>query len=174
MRWYVIHTYSGHENRVKSALEQSAQRLGLQDKLGRVLIPTEEITEIKHGKRKTTAKQLYPSYLMVEMDLTDDVWNVVSSTPGVTSFLGSRRKPQAMRSAEAARLLARIDGTKVAGPADIPFHAGDSVKIVDGPFANFTGVINEVDKQHGKVKVMVTIFGRTTPVELDFIQINEI
>jgi transcriptional antiterminator NusG len=174
MRWYVIHTYSGHENRVKSALEQAAQRLGLQDKLGRVLIPTEEVTEIKHGKRKTSAKQLYPSYLMVEMDLTDDVWNVVSSTPGVTSFLGSRRKPQPMRDAEAQRLLSRIEGTKYQGPVVIPFQVGESVKIVDGPFANFTGVINEVDKQHGKVKVAVTIFGRTTPVELDFIQINEL
>ena len=174
MHWYVLHTYAGHENRVKSALESAALRYGFQDKIGRVLIPTEDVTEIKKGRRKTTAKQLFPSYLMVEMDMTDEVWNVVSTTPGVTSFLGTRRKPQPMRDSEAMTLIGRSHGDKRQGPTIIPFKKGETVKITDGPFATFTGVIDEIDSEHGRVKVLVTIFGRTTPVELDFIQINEI
>lgn len=174
MRWYVIHTYAGHEQKVKQALEAAARRRGLEDKIGRVLIPTEEVTEIKKGKRKTTTKQLFPSYLMIEMDLTDEVWNVVSTTPGVTSFLGTRRKPQPMRESEANRLIARIEGDKRQGPVVIPYRLGETVKIVDGPFSGFTGVIEHIDSEHGKVRVMVTIFGRTTPVELDFLQITSL
>jgi transcriptional antiterminator NusG len=174
MRWYVIHTYAGHENRVKSALESAALRYGFQDKIGRVLIPTEDVTEIKKGRRKTVAKQLFPSYLMVEMDMTDEVWNVVSTTPGVTSFLGTRRKPQPMRDSEAQRLISRMDGEKRQGPVVIPYQKGETIKIIDGPFASFTGVIEEIDNEHGKVRVMVTIFGRTTPVELDSMQINSL
>ncbi len=174
MRWYVIHTYAGHEQRVKQSLEAAAHRRGLEDKIGRVLIPTEEVTEIKKGKRKTSTKQLFPSYLMIEMDLTDEVWNVVSTTPGVTSFLGTRRKPQPMRDSEAKRLIARIEGDKHQGPVVIPYRVGETIKIIDGPFANFTGVIEQIDTEHGKVKVMVTIFGRTTPVELDFLQITSL
>jgi transcriptional antiterminator NusG len=174
MHWYVIHTYAGHENRVKTALETAAQRYGLQDKMGRVLIPTEEVTEIKKGRRKTSAKQLFPSYLMVEMDMTDAVWNVVSTTPGVTSFLGTRRKPQPMRDSEAQRLISRMEGEKRQGPVVIPYQKGETVKIIDGPFNSFTGVIEDIDNEHGKVRVMVTIFGRTTPVELDFMQINSL
>ena len=174
MHWYVLHTYAGHENRVRQALEAAALRHGFQDKVGRILIPTEEVTEIKKGKRTTSAKQLFPSYLMIEMDLTDDVWNVVSTTPGVTSFLGTRRKPQPMRDSEAHRLITRMEGEKRSGPVVIPFQKGESVKITDGPFATFTGIIDDIDAEHGRVKVMVTIFGRTTPVELDFMQITTI
>lgn len=174
MRWYVIHTYAGHEQRVKQSLEAAAHRRGLEEKIGKVLIPTEEVTEIKKGKRKTSSKQLFPSYLMIEMDLTDEVWNVVSTTPGVTSFLGTRRKPQPMRDSEANRLIARMEGDKRQGPVVIPYRTGETIKITDGPFASFTGVIEHIDPDHGKVKVMVTIFGRTTPVELDFLQITSI
>jgi len=174
MRWYVIHTYAGHEHRVKLALETAAHRLGLQDKIGQVLIPTQEVTEIRKGKRKTSSKQLFPSYLMIEMDLTDEVWNAVSTTPGVTSFLGTRRKPQPMRDSESNRLISRMEGEKRHGPVVIPYKKGETIKITDGPFTGFTGLVEALDTEHGRVKVMVTIFGRTTPVELDFLQITSI
>jgi transcription termination/antitermination protein NusG len=174
MRWYVLHTYAGHENRVKAALESAVKARGMDGKIGRVLIPTEEVTELKKGKRKLSSKQLFPSYIMVEIDLTDEVWNIVSTTPGVTSFLGTRRKPQPMRDSEAQMLIGRMQGDKRSGPVLIPYKKGETVKITDGPFATFTGIIDEVDPEHGRVKVMVTIFGRTTPVELDFMQITTI
>ncbi|MDI6739892.1 MAG: transcription termination/antitermination protein NusG [Candidatus Edwardsbacteria bacterium] len=174
MRWYVLHTYAGHENRVKLALESATKARGLEGKIGRVLIPTEEVTELKKGRRKVSSKQLFPSYMMVEIDLTDEVWNIVSTTPGVTSFLGTRRKPQPMRDSEAQMLIGRMQGDKRSGPVLIPYKKGETVKITDGPFATFTGIIDEIDSEHGRVKVMVTIFGRTTPVELDFMQITAI
>ncbi|HTY07546.1 MAG TPA: transcription termination/antitermination protein NusG [Candidatus Edwardsbacteria bacterium] len=172
LRWYVLHTYAGHENRVKLALEAAVKARGLDGKIGRVLIPTEEVTELKKGKRKQSSKQLFPSYMMIEMDLTDEVWNMVSTTPGVTSFLGTRRKPQPMRDSEAQMLISRMQGDKRSGPVVIPYKKGETVRITDGPFATFTGLIDEIDPEHGRIKVMVTIFGRTTPVELDFMQIT--
>ncbi|MEE9441252.1 MAG: transcription termination/antitermination protein NusG [candidate division Zixibacteria bacterium] len=170
--WYAVHTYSGHEQKAKRYLESAIQSSALIEKFGDVLIPTEQVTEMKDGKRSTSTKKFLPSYILVEVDLDKATQNMVISTPGITNFVGAKGKPQPLKQEEVNRILGQVDQTREAEVTDIPFMAGDQVKVIDGPFADFAGFISEVNMERKKAKVMVSIFGRPTPVELDFLQVE--
>lgn len=171
-RWYVIHTYSGHENKVKTILEGEIKAQGMEGKITNVIIPTEEVVEMKDGKKTTSAKKFLPSYILVEMEMSRGTWHLVRNTPGVTSFVSTGDKPQALRPEEMERIMAQMDRTKTKAASEIPFKVGEAVKVVDGPFTDFSGVIGEINPERGKLKVMVSIFGRSTPVELNFLQVK--
>jgi transcriptional antiterminator NusG len=173
-RWYVIHTYSGHESKVKTILEREVKIQGMEDKITNVIIPTEEIVEMKNGKKTTSAKKFLPSYILVEMEMTKETWHLVRNTPGVTSFVSAGDKPQALQSEEVDRIMMQMDRTQTKATSEIPFKIGDPVKVIDGPFTDFSGVVNEINAERGKLKVMVSIFGRSTPVELNFLQVRSI
>lgn len=172
LRWYAVHTYSGHEHKAKRYLESAIVNAGLEEKFGDVLVPTEEVTEMKQGKRSTTTKKFLPSYILVQMELDKITQELVVSTPGITNFVGGAGKPIPLKNQEVERIVGQIDKSRTEEPTDIPFQAGDSVKVCDGPFADFTGTVSEVNMERRKVKVMVSIFGRPTPVELDFLQVE--
>lgn len=172
MRWYVVHTYSGHEQKAKTYLESAIINAGMVDRFGQVLVPTEEVTEMKQGRRSTSTKKFLPSYMLVEMDLDKDTQNLVVSTPGVTNFVGARGKPTPLRPIEVERIVGQIDKSRTEEVTEVPFQAGDPVKVNDGPFTDFSGTVSEVNMERRKVKVMVSIFGRPTPVELDFLQVD--
>ncbi len=173
--WYVVHTYSGYENKVKLNLEKRIETMGMEDKIFRVIVPEEEETEVKNGKRKTTLKKVFPGYVLTEMIMTDDSWYVVRNTPGVTGFVGSTgsgQKPTPLLPEESERILKKM-GVKEQAP-EIDFELKETVRVTEGPFANFTGAIENIDTDKLKVKVHVNMFGRETPVELDFNQIEKI
>jgi transcriptional antiterminator NusG len=172
LRWYVAHTYSGHEQKAKRYLESAIVNAGLQDKFGQILVPTEEVTEMRQGKRSTSTKKFLPSYILVEMELDKETQNLVVSTPGITNFVGGGGKPVPLREEEVQRIVGQIDRSRTEESQDIPFQAGDPVKVTDGPFMDFSGTVSEVNLERRKVKVMVSIFGRPTPVELDFLQVD--
>jgi len=175
MRWYVLHTYSGHENKVKIHLEKLKVSHGLEDKVGEILVPTEEIMEMKQGKKTLSVRKLFPSYIIVEMEMDRDSWHMVTNAPGVTHFVGSGTKPQPLRENELNRILNRSEKGKGDGKdLEVPYTTGDQVKVTDGPFTDFTGVVEEVHPDRQKLKVMVSIFGRATPVELDFLQVAHV
>lgn len=170
--WYVIHTYSGYEDAVAKNLKQRVESLGMEDKIFNVLVPKEKKIKIKDGKRKTVEEKIYPGYVLVEMVVTDDSWYVVRNTPNVTGFVGSGTTPVPVSTGEIDILKKRIG---VEAPQfKIDFKAGDTVKIVDGPFKDFDGKISEIDEERGKIKVLVNMFGRDTPLELDSLQIKKI
>ncbi|MEG9298760.1 transcription termination/antitermination protein NusG [Mangrovibacillus sp. Mu-81] len=173
--WYVVHTYSGYENKVKANLEKRVESMGMQDKIFRVLVPEEEETDIKNGKKKVVKKKVFPGYVIVEIVMTDDSWYVVRNTPGVTGFVGSTgsgSKPTPLLPEEVTYLLKQMGMTEK--KVEIDFELGETVKVNEGPFANFTGSIEEIDSAKSKVKVHVNMFGRDTPVELDFSQIDKL
>ncbi|MDX5474984.1 MAG: transcription termination/antitermination protein NusG [Bacillaceae bacterium] len=173
--WYVVHTYSGYENKVKANLEKRVESMGMQDKIFRVVVPEEEETDIKNGKKKVTKKKVFPGYVLVEIVMTDDSWYVVRNTPGVTGFVGSSgsgSKPTPLLDDEIAFILKRMG--MMEKQVEVDFELKESVKVTEGPFANFTGHIVELDKDKHKVKVLVNMFGRETPVELDFTQIEKL
>lgn len=172
MRWYVVHTYSGHEQKAKRHLEAAVETAGLQEKFGQVLVPTEQVTEMKQGKRSTSTKKFLPSYILVEMELDKVTQNLVVQTPSITNFVGAGGRPNPLKQDEVDRILGQVNSSREAEVTDIPYQAGDSVKVIDGPFADFSGFVSEVNLERKKVKVMVSIFGRPTPVELDFLQIE--
>lgn len=172
LRWYVAHTYAGHEQKAKTYLESAIANAGLQDKFGEILVPTEQVTEMKQGKRSTSTKKFLPSYILIEMDLDKQTQNLVVSTTGVTNFVGAGGKPSPLREEEVRRIAGQIDRSRTEEATDVPFLAGDPVKVNDGPFADFSGSVSEVNMERRKVKVMVSIFGRPTPVELDFLQVD--
>ncbi|WP_066366307.1 transcription termination/antitermination protein NusG [Neobacillus fumarioli] len=173
--WYVVHTYSGYENKVKTNLEKRVESMGMTDKIFRVVVPEEEETEIKNGKKKVVKRKVFPGYVLVELVMTDDSWYVVRNTPGVTGFVGSSgsgSKPTPLLPEEVSVLLKRmgVEEKRV----DVNYEIGETVRVKEGPFANFTGSIEEMDKDKAKLKVLVNMFGRDTPVELDFSQIEKI
>lgn len=173
--WYVVHTYSGYENKVKANLEKRVESMGMQDKIFRVIVPEEEETEIKDGKKKVLKKKVFPGYVLVEIVMTDDSWYVVRNTPGVTGFVGSSgagSKPTPLLDEEIEVVLKRmgVEETKV----EVDFEIGDTVQVKEGPFANYSGTIEEMDKDKNKLKVLVNMFGRDTPVELDFGQVGKL
>jgi transcriptional antiterminator NusG len=173
-QWYIIHTYSGFEKKVKESLESRVQAFGLQDKIGRILIPTEDVVEVRGGKKVVSPRMFYPGYVLVEMEMDDYTWHVVRSTPRVTGFVGSGQSPSPLSEEEVQNILHRM-----ATPADKPkpkltFERNEQVRIVDGPFANFTGIVEEVNNDRNTLKISVTIFGRSTPVELDFAQVEKV
>jgi transcriptional antiterminator NusG len=175
MKWYAIHTYSGHENKVKSNLERAIAGSGRVDSFGRILVPTQVVTEMKNGKKTQSTRKFFPSYLIIEMDLNEETWHIVRDCPGVSRFVGTNAsKPDPLRGGEVQRLLGQIEGAKDKAIPEVPFHAGEHVKVVDGPFSDFTGVVDEVNPERGKLKVMVSIFGRATSVELDFLQVQAV
>jgi transcriptional antiterminator NusG len=171
-RWFVIHTYSGYENKVKTNLEHRIQSMDMGDKIFQVLVPTEEEIEIKNGKRHPVERKIFPGYVLVEMVMSDDSWYVVRNTPGVTSFVGSGNKPTELSDAEVRQILRQI---KLDAPKyKVAFTKGEAVRVTDGPFTDLHGVVDEVNPERNKVKVLVSIFGRETPVELDFLQIEKL
>jgi len=171
-RWYVIHTYSGYENKVKRALERRIESMDMRDKIFRVVVPTIEETEIKNGARHSVQRKVYPGYVLVEMTMTDESWYVVRNTQGVTSFVGSGNKPTPLGDDEMGLIMKQMEAE--APKIKTSFHVGEAVKIVDGPFSDFTGTIDSIDNAKSKVTVMVSIFGRETPLTLDFLQIEKI
>ncbi len=171
--WYVVHTLSGHEQRVKRSLEKAIEAKGLQEKIGKVLIPTEQVVEMRKGKRMVTTRKFLPSYVLIEMALDKETSHLVVSTPGITNFVGAKGKPQPLSQEEVDRIFEQVSHQQ-GERMEIPFEVGDAVKVTDGPFTDFSGVVSEVNSERGKVKVMVSIFGRSTPVELDFLQVQRI
>jgi transcription termination/antitermination protein NusG len=167
-KWYIIHAYSGFERKVKESLEGRVQAFGLQNKIGRVMIPTEPVTELVNGKKRTVERVFLPGYVLVEMDLDNDLWHVIKNTPRVTGFLGTGDKPVSLTEQEVSSIIFRSDVSKDKPRMKIKFEKNESVRITEGPFANFNGVVDEVNEDRETLKVMVTIFGRSTPVELEF------
>lgn len=175
LRWYVVHTYSGHENKVKQSIEKAVELQGLGNLFEQVLIPTEEVTEMKKGKKVKVNKKFFPSYILVHLELSEEMMHLVNNIPGVTRFVGTGNKPAPVTDKEVDRILRRGDTTpKEREIREIPFHVGEHVKVTDGPFSDFNGVIDEINPERGKLKVMVGIFGRETPVELDFLQVERL
>ncbi|MCD4704614.1 transcription termination/antitermination protein NusG [bacterium] len=172
LRWYVIHTYSGYEDNVKRNLEERIESMNMQDKIKDVLIPTETKIKIKNGKRKTVRERIFPGYVLVQMMVTDDSWYVVRNTPNVTGFIGSGTTPVPMSEEEFKSLQKRMGVEEPEYKIDV--IKGESVKITDGPFKDLEGKVASIDENHGKVKVLVSMFGRETPVELDFLQIKKV
>lgn len=169
--WYVIHTYSGYENKVKANLERRVESMGMEDKIFRVFVPTEEEIEFKDGKKKINKRKVFPGYVLVEMVMSDDSWYVVRNTPGVTGFVGSGTKPIPLEPEEVKTILKQL-GFDEAKPK-VAFSVGDVVRVISGPFENFDGRIEEVNVERGKLRVSISMFGRETPVELDFEQVEK-
>src|SRR5262249_7185512 len=169
-QWYVVHTYSGHEAKVKKNLESRIETMDMQDKIFEVIVPTEEEIEIKNGQRRTVNRKVYPGYVLVKMRMDDDSWYVVRNTPGVTSFVGMGTKPTALGENEVSAIKKQMEAE--APRVKLSLAVGDSVRIVDGPFQDFEGKIDEVNQEKGRVKVLVSFFGRETAVELDFLQVD--
>ena len=174
LKWYIIHVYSGFENKVKAALEERIASSAHADKFGEVVVPTEEIVELVKGKRKTSARKFYPGYILVRMDLDDETWHIVNDTAKVTGFLGGRREPTPLSEKEADRILNRMEAGKLKPQPKYFFESGDEVRVIDGPFTNFNATVQEVNPEKGKIKVLVSIFGRSTPVELEFVQVQKL
>ena len=173
-KWFIIHTYSGFENKVLQSLRQRADAYGMGDKIGEILVPTEDVAEIRDGKKVVTKKKIFPGYVLVNMEMSDEAWHVVRSTPKVTGFLGSGQKPLPMPQVEVNRILNQVHVTKEKPKPKFDYRVGETVKITDGPFSNFTGVVEEVNEDRSTLKVMVSIFGRATPVELEFHQVKRL
>lgn len=169
--WFVIHCYSGYENKVRHNLEQRIETMGMKDKIFDVVIPTQEEIEVKDGKRRTVERHVFPGYVLVNMILTEESWYVVRNTPGVTGFVGMGNTPTALRPEEVAQILKRMEAE--APHIKVTFKIGERVRIVDGPFNDFRGNVSEIDMERSKVRVMVNFFGRETPVELDFLQVEK-
>ena len=176
-RWYIIHAYSGFENKVRDAILAEATRLGLTPMVESVEVPTEKVTEVRRGKKVTSDRKFFPGYVLAKLTMSDDVYHLVKNTPKVTGFLGSSGKPQPISDAEAARILNTKDEAAKAEPKariSVDYEIGDNVKVLDGPFASFNGVVEELDFEKSRVKVSVSIFGRATPVELEFEQVERV
>ena len=176
-RWYIIHAYSGFENKVRDAILSEATRMGLDRLVESVDVPTEKVTEVRRGKKITSDRKFFPGYVLAKLEMNDDVYHLVKNTPKVTGFLGSSGKPQPISDAEAARILNTKDEAAAAAPKQklkVDYEIGDQVKVLDGPFASFNGLVEELDFDKNKVKVSVSIFGRATPVELDFEQVERV
>lgn len=173
-KWYIIHAYSGFERKVKESIESRVQAFGLHDKIGRVMIPTEPVTELVNGKKRTIERVFLPGYVLVEMDLDNNLWHVIKDTPRVTGFLGTGDKPVALSEEEVSSILFRSDVSKEKPRLKIKFEKNESVRITEGPFANFNGIVDEINEDRETLKVMVTIFGRSTPVELEFTKVEKL
>ena len=176
-RWYIIHAYSGFENKVRDAIMSEATRLGLTNFVEQIEVPTETVTEIKRGKKVQAERKFMPGYVLAKLEMNDQVYHLVKNTPKVTGFLGPGGKPQAISEAEAARILSTKEEAASAAPKQqvkVDYEIGDAVKVLDGPFASFNGVVEELDFDRGRVKVSVSIFGRATPVELEFEQVERV
>lgn len=174
LKWYIVHVYSGFESKVKAALEERIASSPQSEKFGEVVVPTEEIVELVKGKRKTSSRKFYPGYILVRMTLDDETWHIVTNTAKVTGFLGGREKPTPISDEEAQKILNRMEAGKLKPQPKYFFETGDEIRVIDGPFKNFNGVVDEVNPDKGKIRVLVSIFGRSTPVELEFVQVTKL
>ena len=174
LKWYVVHTYSGFEHKVKANLEERVKNLGQEKLFGRILVPTEQVVELRKGQKKTSSRKFYPGYIMVQMVLTEATWHTVRNTAKVTGFVGGGTMPYPVPDAEAERIIRQMEEGITKPKPKYQFEEGDAIRVIDGPFNNFQGVVEEVKPDKEKLRVLITIFGRATPVELDFIQVNKI
>lgn len=172
-RWYVLHVYSGFENKVADAIHEKARKLKLQDHVEEIMVPTEEVVEVKRGQRVNAERKFFPGYVLAKLDMTDEVWHMVKDTPKVTGFLGAGGKPSPVSEKEAEALMKQIQEGVDSPRPSVTFDIGEEVKVADGPFASFNGLVEEIDEEKGKLKVSVSIFGRATPVELEYGQVEK-
>lgn len=173
-RWYVLHVYSGFESKVAEAIHEKARKQGLESKIEEILVPTEEVVEVKRGQRVNTERKFFPGYVLAKLDLSDNVWHLIKDTPKVTGFLGGGNRPVPISEAEATRIIKQVqEGIDRPRPSVI-YDIGEDVKVTDGPFASFNGTVEEIDEEKAKLKVTVSIFGRATPVELEYGQVEKL
>jgi transcription termination/antitermination protein NusG len=172
-KWYILHAYSGFERKVRESIESRIQAFGLQNRIGRIMIPTEPVTELRNGKKYTIERVFLPGYVLVEMDLDNDLWHVIKNTPRVTGFLGTGDKPVALTEQEVSSILFRSEAAKDKPTLKMKFEKGEQVRINEGPFANFNGAVDDVNEDRQTLKVMVSIFGRSTPVEIEFSKVDK-
>jgi len=172
-QWYIVHTYSGFEAKVKDSLRQRADAMGMAEAIEEILIPTEEVVEVRDGKKTRSTRKFFPGYVLVKMVMSDSAWHVVKNTPKVTGFVGTGNKPVPLSDAEVDRIVKQVAVAADKPKPKLEFRTGEKVRIVDGPFSNFTGDVEEVNEDRSTLKVMVTIFGRATPVELEFLQVEK-
>jgi len=170
--WYVVHTYSGYEERVRKNLEQRVKLMDTAEEIGQVIVPTEEEVEVRSGQKRTVTKKILPGYVLIQMKMSDNSWNIVRNTPGVTGFVGSGSKPVPLREEEVGQILKQMSAE--APKIRVGFKPGQSIRVTDGPFTDFVGVVDEISPGKGKVKVLLSLFGRDTPVELDFLQVEKL
>ncbi|MEO8737958.1 MAG: transcription termination/antitermination protein NusG [Edaphobacter sp.] len=173
-KWYIIHAYSGFERKVRESLESRISAFGLQNRIGRIMIPTEPVTELRNGKKYTIERVFLPGYVLVEMELDNDLWHVIKNTPRVTGFLGTGDNPVALSEQEVSSILFRSDSAKDKPSMKVKFDKGEQVRINEGPFANFTGAVDDINEDKQTLKVMVSIFGRSTPVEIEFSKVDKV
>ena len=173
-RWYIVHTYSGFEKKVEDSLKQRVQAYGMEDEIGEVLVPTEDVVEMRGGRKVITTKRFFPGYILIEMQMSDQAWHVVKNTPKVTGFVGAGSKPTPLTREEVDQILHQVTVAAEQPKPKYTFDKGDHVRINEGPFASFNGLVDDVNPDRNTLRVMVTIFGRSTPVELDFLQVEKI
>ncbi|EFH11808.1 transcription termination/antitermination protein NusG [Pseudoroseomonas cervicalis] len=175
MKWYVVHVYSGFEKKIAQQLKEQAAQKGLADQIGDILVPSEEVTEVRRGQKINSERKFFPGYVLVKMAMTDEAWHLVKDTPKVTGFLGARNRPSPISEAEAQRIVRQVqEGVDKPKRPAVVFEVGEQVRVADGPFTSFNGTIEEVDEERGRVKVSVSIFGRATPVELEYAQVEKV
>lgn len=174
MNWYAIHTYSGQENATRQNIINRLKALGGEDKVAQILIPTEEVSEIRNGKKKITTRKVFPGYIILEMEMDENVWHIVRYTPGVFGFVGTKTKPQALKKEEVDAIFGKIKEGKTKAKPKVVFVSQESVRVIDGPFANFIGIIRDVDIDRERLHIMVNILGRQTPLELEFYQVERL
>ena len=174
IRWYVVHTYSGFENKAKQALEERIRALGLGDRIVEVLVPTEQVVEVRGGQKRLTTRKFFPGYLMVRMELDNETWHVVKNTPKITGFVGNMRNPPPVPDEEVARITDKMSEGESAPKPVMHFERGEEIRVIDGPFASMKGEVEEINPARGKLRVMVSIFGRPTAVELDYSQVEKV
>ena len=174
MSWYVVHTYSGYENKAKIALEERVKSMKKEAYFGEVIVPEENVVELVKGQKRTTKRRFFPGYILVQMILNEETWHIVKETPKITGFVGDKVKPTPIPAEEVMKLTNRISEGQLKPKHRVSFAEGENVRVIDGPFANFNGIVEDVNQDKGKLKVLVSIFGRSTPIELDFIQVEKV
>ena len=172
-KWYVVHTYSGYENKVKAAIEEKVKALGKEDLFGEVLVPSEKVVDMVKGVKRTASRKFFPGYILVNMNLTDDTWHIIKNIPKVTGFVGGTNSPPAISEEEVQKIVRQMEEGAVRPKPKVLFEQGENIRVIDGPFTNFAGIVEEVKPEKGKLRVLVSIFGRATPVELDFVQVEK-
>lgn len=173
-RWYVLHVYSGFEKKVKQSIEEQAKQAGMDDKILQILVPSEDVIEVRRGAKVHSERKFFPGYVLIEMEMTDQAWHLVQNTPKVSGFLGSKDRPTPISAAEAQRIMSQVQEGVDRPKPSVVFEIGDSVRVTDGPFTSFNGQVEDVDEERARVKVAVSIFGRSTPVELEYAQVEKV